>query len=90
MQADLPGDNRQIPDHRLDDQLLSRLACPACHGTLRAEADTILCTACGRRYPIVNGIPVLIPDRATGQGDFHERAETDQGVHRHSTGTEAR
>ncbi len=64
MQADLPLNNRQL-DHRLDEQWLSRLACPACHGTLRAQADTILCTACGRRYPILNGIPVLISDRAT-------------------------
>ncbi len=68
MPADSPINN---PNPSLSQWLkwLDRLACPACHGTLCAEADAIVCTACARRYPILNGIPVLIPvlipDRAT-------------------------
>jgi uncharacterized protein YbaR (Trm112 family) len=58
MQVDSPGNNNLLC------QWLDRLACPACQGVLRAEGDTILCIACARRYPILNGIPILIPDRA--------------------------
>ncbi len=48
-------------------RLLDRLACPVCHGALRIEAPgAILCTACLRRYPVLDGIPVLIPARAIG------------------------
>lgn len=41
------------------------LVCPVCHQTLQLEPQAILCTGCGRRYPIVDGIPVLLADRAT-------------------------
>jgi uncharacterized protein YbaR (Trm112 family) len=45
---------------------LARLACPVCHASLRlAETPTgIACTRCGRTYPIVDGLPVLIGARA--------------------------
>jgi uncharacterized protein YbaR (Trm112 family) len=29
------------------------------------EESHLLCTACGRSYPVVDGIPVLIAERAT-------------------------
>jgi len=44
--------------------LLSRLACPACHGELRLGESSIICVSCGRAYPIIDGIPVLIADSA--------------------------
>ncbi len=40
------------------------LACPACHGELCQEPGRVVCMACGRAYPVVDGIPVLIPARA--------------------------
>jgi len=44
------------------------VVCPACWGELSAaigaEADLLVCAACGRRYPVVDGIPVLIVERA--------------------------
>jgi len=40
------------------------LVCPACHQFLQLNGDSILCSGCARRYPIVDGIPVLLPDRA--------------------------
>ena len=52
---------------QLDPQLMDILACPAeDHGPLRAEggADVLVCTVCGRRYPVEDGIPVLLLDRA--------------------------
>ena len=51
----------QIP---LEESMVAQLACPACHGDLRSEPARLLCTACGRAYPVVDGIPVLIADRA--------------------------
>lgn len=43
--------------HRIQQQL----ACPACQGVLHLEHDRVVCVDCGRDYPIVEGIPVLIP-----------------------------
>lgn len=40
------------------------LACPACQQPLRLGTDEIVCTACNRTYPILEGIPVLIADSA--------------------------
>ncbi len=47
-----------------DAALVSRLACPACLGDLRLVEDHLVCTGCGRSYPIVDGIPVMIAERA--------------------------
>lgn len=44
--------------------LQDQLACPACHGALRLQDDALLCAGCARRYPIVEGIPVLVPAAA--------------------------
>jgi uncharacterized protein YbaR (Trm112 family) len=44
--------------------MISQLACPACHGDLRAEDARLICSACGRRYSIIDGIPALIVERA--------------------------
>jgi uncharacterized protein YbaR (Trm112 family) len=44
------------------------VVCPACWGELRGEAlngaKMLVCRACGRKYPVVDGIPVLIVERA--------------------------
>lgn len=50
----------------LDPSLLEILACPACHAPLEAnDADSVLaCTGCGLRYPVRDGIPVLLVDEA--------------------------
>ena len=42
---------------------LRRIVCPVCHQSLQLEAAAIQCQGCGRRYPIVDGIPVLLADR---------------------------
>ena len=44
--------------------ILDRLACPVCLGGLRLGDSRLHCEGCGRVYPVVDGIPVLIPDRA--------------------------
>lgn len=47
------------------------LRCPACHGELTDTRDApdgpgLACVACGRRYPVRDGVPVLLVDEATG------------------------
>ena len=43
---------------------LEHLVCPVCHSPLALRAATVDCTACGRRYPIEDGLPVLLAGRA--------------------------
>ncbi|HEX4099805.1 MAG: Trm112 family protein [Pseudonocardiaceae bacterium] len=68
----------------LDPALMEILACPCPeHAELRtgtaddADADALTCTACGRSFPVTDGIPVLLlhealpgtgPDAASGGG----------------------
>jgi len=47
-----------------DSVVAEMLACPGCHGDLRLETECLVCGGCGRRFPVVDGIPVLIPERA--------------------------
>jgi len=51
-----------------DPATLARLACPACYAALLSENSRLLCTNCGRAYPTVDGIPVLIIERAERLG----------------------
>jgi len=45
-------------------ELLEILACPACKAPVRQEGNRIVCTRCGRRYPIEDDIPILLIDAA--------------------------
>jgi uncharacterized protein len=50
----------------IDPELLTLLACPSDdHAPLREEGDSLVCTFCGSRFPIDDGIPVLLIDEAT-------------------------
>jgi SAM-dependent methyltransferase len=51
---------------------LTLLACPQCHGELRCRQSaqsalavvtegTLTCTACGKEYPVIGGIPRFVP-----------------------------
>ncbi len=48
----------------IDEGLLSILACPACRRTVEVRGATLQCTQCGRRYPVRDGIPVMLVDEA--------------------------
>jgi uncharacterized protein YbaR (Trm112 family) len=50
----------------IDKELLEILACPACKTpVILDEANAkLICTACGRRYRIEDGIPVMLIDEA--------------------------
>jgi uncharacterized protein YbaR (Trm112 family) len=51
------------PSVALAPSVVDLLACPACLGALRLEECKLLCAQCGRAYPIMDGIPVLIAAR---------------------------
>lgn len=48
----------------IDPKLLEILACPVCKTEVRLEGDRLVCVACGRRYPIRDGIPVMLVEEA--------------------------
>lgn len=55
----------------LDPQLMDILACPCPeHAELRTgtaadpDADALTCSACGRSFPVIDGIPVLLLEEA--------------------------
>ena len=48
----------------IDEQLLEILACPACKTEVKLQQDRLVCVKCGRRYPIRDGIPVMLIEEA--------------------------
>lgn len=55
---------RQKGKHMIDKELLDILACPACKADVELKEERIICTKCGRKYPIRDGIPVMLVDEA--------------------------
>lgn len=50
----------------IDKELLDILACPACKSDVELKEDKIVCTSCGKKYPIRDGIPIMLIDEAEG------------------------
>ena len=50
----------------IDPKLLEILACPVCKTAVRLDGERLVCTQCGRRYPIRDGIPVMLVEEAEG------------------------
>lgn len=50
----------------IDAKLLEILACPVpeCRAALILRDGRLTCTGCGRRYPLTDRWPVLIPEEA--------------------------
>ena len=48
--------------------LLSILACPVCGGQLHIMSTDLVCQLCEAHYPIVDGVPVLLPPEMIEQG----------------------
>lgn len=52
----------------IDESFLKILACPACSERppvkLDASQSKLVCSVCGRRYPIKEGIPVMLVEEA--------------------------
>jgi uncharacterized protein YbaR (Trm112 family) len=50
----------------IPEDLLAIMQCPACGGDLkeREEPPALMCTGCGRAYPVEDGIPIMLVDEA--------------------------
>jgi uncharacterized protein YbaR (Trm112 family) len=68
----------------LDAALMEILACPCpAHAALHSgtaadpEADALTCTACGRSFPVIDGIPVMLLHEALpGTGPDADSADS--------------
>lgn len=55
----------------IDPELAAILVCPVDHGDLieDEQASRLECATCGRRYPVRDGIPVMLVTEAEGGPD---------------------
>ena len=56
-----------MPFDKLSRDLLALLACPRCKGEIRPTDDEtyLVCRACRLKYPVVDGIPLMLVEEAT-------------------------
>ena len=52
-------------ENDLKKDLIDLLACPACRGSLKHQKalKILYCSKCKIKYPVVDGIPVLTPQK---------------------------
>lgn len=66
--------------------MIELAVCSACRGTLRREANPWRCTGCSAQYPVVDGIPILVPSALTGtkaaQAEHFDSAEPEFEISR--------
>lgn len=48
----------------LSERLMEILACPACKGPLAERDGSLLCPSCSLKFPVREGIPVLLLEEA--------------------------
>ena len=60
----------------IDKKLLDILVCPKCRTAVKEEDDRLVCqnASCGLRYPIRNGIPVMLIEQAEKPGEAAKSA----------------
>jgi SAM-dependent methyltransferase len=65
-------------DNRLKELFINDLACPACAAKLEDNILKMTCKKCLVRYPVVDGIPVLIDESKSlfSHADFIKKSET--------------
>ena len=52
-------------------ELLEIIACPECKKDVILKRRKIVCTGCGRQYPIKNNIPIMMVEEAELNGDVN-------------------
>ncbi|MGE0432173.1 MAG: Trm112 family protein [Planctomycetota bacterium] len=61
-------------------EFLAMLVCPRDRSALREEPGALVCTACGHRYRVANGIPDMVIDHsqppAADGGDAAARSQS--------------
>lgn len=45
-------------------ELMAILQCPVCRSRVEESGDHIVCTGCGRVYPVHDGIPHMLAEEA--------------------------
>ncbi len=55
----------------IEKALLDILVCPKCRTGVKEEGDRLVCqnASCGLRYPVRNGIPVMLIEQAEKPGE---------------------
>ena len=48
----------------INEELLKILACPLCKADVIEKDEKIVCTKCNRKYPIKDGIPIMLIEEA--------------------------
>jgi len=48
----------------IDRELLAILVCPVDHAPVSDQGTHLVCGSCGRRYPVRDGIPVMLVEEA--------------------------
>jgi len=61
----MTSSNTQPGNQVISPSLLAILVCPVDKEDVRVDGTELVCTACGRRYPIVDGIPNMLIDEPT-------------------------
>lgn len=51
---------RAGPRAGINEELLDVLVCPVDRGDLALENGDLVCRECGRRYPVIDGIPNML------------------------------
>lgn len=46
----------------IDPELLAMLVCPVDHAALDLVESNLVCSECGRSYPVIDGIPNMVVD----------------------------
>jgi uncharacterized protein len=54
-----------MADRPIDEFLMQTLRCPITLSKLRHEGDWLIAEVGGLKYPVRNGIPVMLPEEAT-------------------------
>lgn len=67
---------------RLAEDVLAILRCPDCQSAIESEADALVCVACGRKYPLVNGVARFVGEQKYAgsfgfQWQVHARTQLD-------------
>jgi hypothetical protein len=52
----------------VDRELLEILACPVDKEPVKEEGDFLVCSKCGRRYPVRDGVPIMLVEEAVEPG----------------------
>lgn len=48
----------------MDQRLLEILICPKCRSDVRSTDDWVICDECCLKYPVRDGIPIMLIDEA--------------------------